>query len=145
MPRVFVACVSYIVLTFALAMIWNMVMFRDTYVALAATSLRAEPIIPLGLLSVVTEAVAMSLLFHFYYRRAMSLRSAVIFALSVGVFSMTYASFTVPAKFVISPVWQYVSLELVFGLLHYSLVGVVFFFIFNKHDASDTECTKTGK
>lgn len=145
MSRIFIACFSYVILTFAIAMIWNMVMFRDTYLALAATSLRAAPIIPLGLISVLTEAVAMSLLFHFYCRRAMSLKTAVTFALSVGVFSMTYASFTVPAKFVISPIWQYVSLELAFGWLHYSLVGVVFFFIFKKHDALDTECTKTGK
>lgn len=142
MPRVLIACFSYVILTFAIAMIWNMVLFRDTYVALAATSLRAEPIIPLGLLSVLTEAVAMSLLFHFYCRRSMSLKTAITFALLVGVFSMTYASFTVPAKFVIDPIWQYVSLELIFGLLHYSLVGIVFFFIFNNRDASDKEGEK---
>jgi len=128
MPRILIAFFSYVILTFAIAMVWNMVMFRDTYLALAATSLRAEPVIPL--------------LFHFYCRYTMSLKTAVTFALSVGVFSMTYASFTVPAKFVISPIWQYVSLELFFGLLHYSLVGVVFFFIFKSRDASDTECTK---
>ncbi len=141
MFRIFIACFSYVILTFAIAMVWNMVIFRDTYLALAATSLRAEPVILLGLLSVATEAVAMSLLFHFYCRSTMSLKTSVTFALFVGVFSMTYASFTVPAKFVIGPIWQYVCLELVFGLLHYSLVGIVFFFIFNNHNEPNTECT----
>lgn len=130
MTRIFVAIISYLVLTFTIAITWNLVLFRETYLALAAGSLRPEPIIPLGLLSVLTEAVAMSLLFHFYYGRSPGIKNAVILALSVGVFSMTYASFTVPAKFLISPVWQYLVLELSFGLLHYGLVGVVFFFIF---------------
>ncbi len=31
MTRILIACIAYIVLTFALAMIWNMVLFRDTY------------------------------------------------------------------------------------------------------------------
>ncbi len=139
MFRVLKACICYVILTFAIAMIWNMIVFRDAYVALAASSLRSETIVPLGLVSVVAEAVALSLLFHFYHRRTASLKSTVILALSVGVFSMTYASFTVPAKFVISPIWQYVTLELIFGLLHYGLVGIAFFFIFRNRNVPNIE------
>lgn len=130
MLRILIACISYIVLTFAIAMIWNMVLFRDTYISLGASSLRSQPIIMLGLLSVITEAITLSLLFHFYFRQSTSLKGAITLAMSVGVFSMTYASFTVPAKFIIDPIWQYVSLELIFGLFHYGLVGTAFFFIF---------------
>ncbi len=130
MLRILIACISYVVLTFAIAMIWNMVLFRDIYISLAANSLRSQPIIMLGLLSVITEAVTLSLLFHFYFRQSASLKGAVALAVSVGIFSMTYASFTVPAKFIIDPIWQYVSLEIIFGLIHYGLVGAAFFFIF---------------
>ena len=37
---------------------------------------------------------------------------------------MSYAALVVPAKFVIAPVWQYVSLELLFGVIHYGLAGL---------------------
>jgi len=131
MYRILIACISYIVMTFIIAMTWNMVLFRDIYVSLAASSLRPEPIIPLGLLTVIIEAVVMSVLFHSFYRSAPSFKNALILALSAGAFNMTYASITVPAKFLISPIWQYMSLELTFGLLHYGLAGIMFFFIFN--------------
>jgi hypothetical protein len=138
MLRILIACISYIVLTFAIAMIWNMVLFRDIYISLAANSLRSQPIIMLGLLSVMTEAITLSLLFHFYFHHSKSLKGAITLAVSVGIFSVTYASFTVPAKFIIDPIWQYVSLELIFGLFHYGLVGTAFFFIFKDSPAQNT-------
>ncbi|OUR76129.1 hypothetical protein A9Q83_15040 [Alphaproteobacteria bacterium 46_93_T64] len=137
MYRILIACISYIVLTFVIAMTWNMVLFRDIYISLAASSLRPEPIVPLGLLTVVIEAVALSLLFHTFYRSAPSFKNALLLALSVGTFNMTYAAFTVPAKFLISPVWQYASLELAFGIVHYGLAGIAFFFIFGKRVTQD--------
>jgi hypothetical protein len=139
MARFLTACICYIILTLAIALFWNMVLFRDAYVALASNSLRPEPIIHLGLISVITEAVTLSLLFHFIFHRMPSLRNAVLLALSVGVFSMTYASFTVPAKFIISPIWQYISLELAFGLLHYGLAGIAFYFVFRNQNKVNVE------
>lgn len=43
---------------------------------------------------------------------------------------MTYASFVVPAKFMIEQVQIYTLMELGFGMIHYVLAGLVLAFVF---------------
>jgi hypothetical protein len=121
---------AYVVLTFALAFVWNMILFRDNYVSMGSQSVRGEPIMPLGLAAIVIAALVLAFLFSKFF--AGSMRPAVILALAVGAFSITYGAFVVPAKFAIEPIAMYVLLEATFGLLHYAAAGVALAFVFKK-------------
>ncbi len=130
MSKILTGAATYIVLTFALAFVWNMVLFRDTYVALGAQSMRDEPIMPLGLAAILIEAVVLALLFSKVFNG--SLKQGLFLALAVGAFSITYGALVVPAKFLIDPVPSYVALEAGFGLLHYGAAGVGLAYVFRK-------------
>jgi len=132
------ATLSYVVVTMVLGIFWSLVIFRDTYVELTKNAYRSAPIIPLGMSAMLIEGLALSALFYIFYIEERSLRKGVLLGLLAGGGSMTYASLVVPAKFTISSIssissiWQYLSLEILFGVLHYSVTGLIFALIFRK-------------
>lgn len=129
--RIFLTAVfAYVALTFVLGFVWNLVLFSELYEGLTRASRRPDPIIPLGLLAIFFEAVTLSLAFLHFHAPKNGLRSALSISLGLGVFSMTYASFVVPAKFMIEPFQIYTLMELGFGLIHYVLAGFVLAFVF---------------
>jgi len=129
------AGLAYTILTFAVAYTWNLIIFPDIYAGLTLASHRPGPIIPLGVAAILSQALAITALFHFVYAQRPGLGKAIALSLTVGIMDTAYAAFTVPAKFIIDPIATYVSLELAFGVVHYGLVGLAFFFIFGKKPA----------
>ena len=87
----------------------------------------------LGLISVLIEGFALSLLFSMYYKGGNPLTEGLLLGLLVGVFSIGYAGLVVPAKFAIEPIWKYSALELGFGIIHFSIAGIILGYIFNKN------------
>jgi len=132
MPKFLLSIAAYVTFTMALGTFWNLLVFRDIYDELAQNIYRSAPIIPLGMTAVFAEGLALSALFYMFYTNDRTLRQGVLLSLLAGVFSMTYASLVVPAKFSITPVWQYLSLEMVFGVIHYSIIGLIYALIFRK-------------
>lgn len=120
---------SYIAVTFALAYIWHITLFGALYSSLGQVALRVEPIIPLGLLAIICHALMLTYLFVRFFPTDPTLKTAMILALSAGVFITAYAAFSVPAKFALTPAIVYVFLEASFGLIHYTLIGFVFYII----------------
>lgn len=132
MLKISFAVLSYVVFTMTLGVVWNLFIFRGIYVELGQNAYRSAPIMSLGMAAMLAEALALSALFYLFHNNVRSLQQGVSLGLLAGVFSMTYASLVVPAKFSITPIWQYVSLELLFGVIHYSAVGLIYALIFRK-------------
>lgn len=130
MTKLLMGTGAYIFITFALAFVWNMILFRDKYKALAAASLRDEPIMALGFVAIVIQAIILATLFSKFSDG--SIQQGIFLALAVGAFSITYGAFVVPAKFAIAPVADYTMLELVFGILQYSAIGVALAYVFRE-------------
>lgn len=86
----------------------------------------------LGLITILLEGLALSLLFSMYYKGGSPLVEGVFLGLLVGIFSIAYAGLTVPAKFAIEPIWKYSVLELGFGIIHFGIAGIILGYIFNK-------------
>ena len=127
MAKLLIPTFGYMVLTMVLGMAWNLFIFQDVYADMAKFAYRPEFIMPLGIAAMFAEGVALSALFKLFYNTNVhSLRHGILLGLLTGTLSMSYAALVVPAKFVIAPVWQYVSLELLFGVLHYGLAGLGF-------------------
>lgn len=124
MPILFV---SYIIVTFILAFIWHLDLFGTTYAQLGIASLRPEPIFQFGLMAIIVHAVIFTYFFDLFFKPSHSLAAALKLALGLGAVITAYAAFTVAAKFKIEPAGQYVMLELVFGLLHYTVIGVLYY------------------
>lgn len=132
MSTTFTAIITYTLITFALGYAWNMVFFREIYQLMGTTSLRAYPIMPLGAFAIILEAIVLTAMFHRFFATSPDLNTALLLALGLGAFSITYAAFVVPAKFEITQVPKYVALEIAFGLIHYGLIGLAFFALFKR-------------
>jgi hypothetical protein len=123
------AVVAYIIFNFAFAMIWNMVIFKKLYARLTSGISRENPIIPLGLLAIVVQAIALATLFSLFSTGSNPLTKGLMLGLLIGSYSIVYGAFVVPAKFKIKPVSQYAILELVYGILHFSVAGIIVAYI----------------
>ena len=132
MNAIAIAVPLYVVLTMIMGYTWNMVLFNDLYLSIGGEGKRAEPVMILGVSSMLLEAFALSILFLQYFKGQNFLLEGLCLGLLVGAFSICYAAFVVPAKFAIDPVWKYICLEVVFGILHFCIAGILFGYIFSK-------------
>ena len=124
--------ISYIIITFILAYIWHLELFGESYAQLGAASLRPEPIFQYGLLAIITHAAIMTYFFECFFKAPASLLAALKISLGLGAVITAYAAFTVAAKFEIEPAIHYVLLELIFGVLHYTVIGVLYYWLCNR-------------
>lgn len=119
--------IGYIIVTFILAYIWHLVIFGSAYAELGISSLRPEPIFQFGLLAIIIHAVVFTYFFAKFFEPKANLASALKLSLGLGAVITAYAALSVPAKFEIEPASQYVWLELVFGVIHYSVIGLLYY------------------
>ncbi|RBA23559.1 hypothetical protein [Herminiimonas fonticola] len=117
------AVLAYLLPTFPLGYFWHLVTFADQYHRLAMY--RGEVIIPLGLLSMVIQA----LLFAWSYPRLFSAyrdkwgRGAWAFGAFFGLLAFSFAVLPVAAKYNMSSVTDFLLLESAFTLLQFSIVS----------------------
>ena len=114
---------AYLIPTFPLGYVWHLVLFAAQYHALQAY--RPDVIIPLGLASMIIQAVLLSWLYPRLFREAASswLSSGLKFGLLVGAFAWTLSTLAVAAKHVMTSVPDYLVLETAFTVVQYVIVG----------------------
>lgn len=117
------AVAAYLLPTFPLGYFWHLRTFRVQYDRLAVY--RDPVIIPFGLLSMLLQA----LLFAWLYPRVFStahddwLSSAVQFAVVFGLVAWTFATLPSAAKYRMTSVGAFLTLETAFTALHFVVVS----------------------
>ena len=118
------ATASYLVLTFIFAAGWHLILFKDVYARLGVFT-RARPIIPLGILSMVLQAVVVAYLYPFFYRGGPPPLEGATFGLLLGVFMGSNAVLGEAGKNEVGSLSTWLTLEGVNYLLQYTVVGLV--------------------
>lgn len=117
------AALAYLLPTFPLGYFWHLRTFRAAYDRLEVY--RQEMVIPLGLLSMATQA----LLYAWIYPRLFDtghdawLGSAARFGLLFGVLAWTLAVLPAAAKYRMASVAGFLRLETAFTAVHYLVVS----------------------
>jgi hypothetical protein len=114
---------AYLVPTFPIAFVWHLVLFEPRYQALHIY--RADPIIPLGLASMIIQAAVFSWLFPrvFAGNRDSILKDVLLYGLGVGLLSWSFTTLAVAAKHPMASISDYVFLETTFTILQFVVVG----------------------
>lgn len=133
--KFFLAVIAYVVLTFTIAASWHLVLFKDLYDALAIFT-RKEPIIPLGLLSILMQALVLAYLYPFFRRGDSPAKEGSKFGLLIGVLMASIAVFAEAAKQNVSALSTWLMLESVYYLLQFSVVGMVMGLIYGRQRRS---------
>ena len=120
----------------ALAYPWHLVWFHDLYVKLGAFT-RPEPIIPLGVLSVLIQGAVLSCFYPRFYRGGNPFVKGIQYSLALGLLVYTCMGFSTAAKFDINPVSTFLLYHTVFQTLQFVIFGVALGFIFRNTEPLD--------
>jgi len=123
MRRSILAVLAYLVPTFVTGFVWHLVLFHSLYQRLEIY--RPDPLIPLGLGSMLVQAV----LFAWAYPRLFSTapkewgRSALLAGLGFAALSWSFTTLAVAAKHPMTSLPEYVALETGYTILQFLLVA----------------------
>jgi hypothetical protein len=114
---------AYLVPSFPIAFAWHLVLFESSYHALGIY--RDDPIIPLGLASMIIQGAIFSWVFPrvFAGNRSSVLKNGLLFGLGAGLLSWSFTTLAFAAKHPMASISDYLLLETGFTVLQFLVVG----------------------
>lgn len=125
------ATLVYTTLSMVLGMVWHFILFKELYDSLGIYN-RSEPIIPLGLTSMLIQGVIMAYLFPFFYRDGNAVRQGIRFGLVMGLFLFSVSTLANAAKIEVSSMSSWLMVQSAFHLIQFTLAGAGIGLVFKK-------------
>jgi hypothetical protein len=122
---------AYVFCTFLIAAPWHMLLFKPVYDDLAIFT-RKEPLIPLGLVSMLMQGLVLSYLYPLFAQGKHSVKTGALFGLLMGVLLASSAVFAEAGKQNVTSLSTWLVLESVYFLFQFSVVGAVIGAIYAK-------------
>ncbi len=122
MKKFILAAAVYIVITMALGMAWHFVFFKELYDSLGIYN-RAEPIIPLGFVSMIIQGLVLAYLYPLFYRGGSPIGQGVKFGLLMGVFLFSVSTLANAAKIQVASMATWLLIQTAFHGVQFLLVG----------------------
>lgn len=129
--------VAYPVIVFPLAILWHLVLFKETYDTLAYIS-REEPIIAFGLLSMVIQGLVLSYCYPFFQRGGGKLGEALRFSVVMWLFLGSSHVIAETAKHPVEPLAIWFVIEPAYLAIQFGLVGLALAWIYRRGPRSTT-------
>ena len=120
--RYWLAAATYLVLTFLFASVWHLALFKGVYARLGVYT-RPDPIIALGVFSMVLQALVVAYLYPIFFRGGSPLAQGALFGLLLGIFMGSNAVLAEAAKSQITSLSTWIGLEGVYYILQFTVVG----------------------
>src|ERR1043166_4921456 len=115
---------AYLVPTMLLGMVWHFVFFKELYDSLGIYN-RAEPIIPLGFLSMAIQGLIIAYLFPFFYRQGNPVLHGIRFGLVMGLFLFSVSTIANAAKIEVTSMSSWIMIQAAFHLIQFLLAGIL--------------------
>ena len=123
--RFFLCLLGYAGLTMILGPLWYLAIFKNTYQGFGIYN-RAEPIIPLGFLSMWLQGAVLAWMFPRWLDRAAPYASGVQFALWMGLFMFTLSTLAAAAKTEVNGMAAFIGLQAAFHVVQFVATGLIF-------------------
>jgi hypothetical protein len=127
------ATLGYLVVTFALGASWHFAFFPELYHGFGIYN-RAEPIIPLGMASMLPQGLVMAVIYPRWYRGEAPLAAGVKFGLLMGLFLFSVSTLANAAKINVNGLGPFMLVQAAFHTLQFAAAGAVFGLIFGRLD-----------
>lgn len=114
--------VAYVLTTFAVQGASHFAISADHFAAIPI--MRAEPMIPLGITSMVIQGLIFALLYPAYVDAASTLRKSIVFSWLIGGFLASYIVLGEAGKYAIPSVSSWIAVESGAAFVQYTLFGV---------------------
>ena len=129
--RLIYATLVYTILSMVLGMVWHFIFFKELYDSFGIYN-RAEPIIPLGLTSMLMQGAIMAYLFPFFYRDGNAMWQGIRFGLVMGLFLFSVSTLANAAKIEVSSMSSWLMVQSAFHLIQFTLAGAGIGLVFKK-------------
>ena len=120
--KILLATASYVVITMAVAYPWHMIWFHDLYDQMGAFT-RAEPIILLGMLAMITQGMVIAYLYPYYFKGGNPVLQGIKFSLIIGAVVYSVMGFAMVAKIEINPISTFLFYSVIFQIIQFVLTG----------------------
>ena len=131
--KVLLGTIGYLLVTFPLAFVWHLVLFKETYERLGSYS-RKEPIIAFGFGAILLQGVLLSLVYPQLCKGKSLVAGALKFAILMGGYHWTVHVLAEAAKQSIEPLSAWFSLETTYLAIQFLLGGFLFAWIYRNQD-----------
>jgi hypothetical protein len=123
MLRFTLGVLAYLLPTFALGIVWHLILFDHYYEALAIY--RSDIIIPFGFLSMLIQAIIFAWIYESIFSRRSGgwLSSAAAYASVGAILSWSFTTLAVAAKNIMSSVPDYLLIETGFTAVQWVMVA----------------------
>lgn len=115
---------AYVAITFALGFIWHLMIFKNVYHRLAIYTRLDDPIIPLGLLSMLIQGAVLAYLYPLVVGLADSVLAGISFSLLMGLFLVSSAVIAEAAKQRVTSLRIWFAVESLYYLIQFLLAGL---------------------
>ncbi len=132
LKKIIMATISYVVLSFAIAYPWHLVLFHDLYVGMGAFT-RTEPILALGVLTMFIQGAVIAYFYPFWYRGGNPLWAGIRFSLTIGLLIYSVMGPATVAKFNIEPIATFLTYHTIFQFLQFTISGAALGLIFGRN------------
>ena len=105
--------------------LWYLVLFKSTYHAYGIYN-RAEPLIPLGFLSMAIQGVILAAMFPRWLAARAPYSSGIRFALLMGLFMYTLTTLAAAAKTQVLGLLPFMAMQAAFHAIQFLGTGLIF-------------------
>ena len=120
---VLVTVLAYVVTTFAVQGTSHFVINKDHYAAISI--MRAEPVIAMGIASMVIQGLIFALLFPTFNRGGNAVRNGLVFSWTIGGFLASYIALGEAGKYAIPSIPSWFVVETAVAAVQYSVFGAL--------------------
>ena len=114
--------VAYVLTTFAVQGTSHFAINADHFAAIPI--MRAEPLVPLGITSMLIQGLIFAWLYPVYANGASTLRKSIVFSWLIGGFLASYIVLGEAGKYAIPSLSSWIAVEASAALVQYTLFGV---------------------
>jgi hypothetical protein len=132
--KIALGALAYTVSTFALAVVWHLVLFEDQYRAFGY--IEGEPNILIGFVTILLQGAILSLLFPLLKLKGSHVIRGLKFAFLIGVFFWTSHVLAFVAKQSMQDVILFVGMETFYLALQFGMFGLLVGLIYRGNESS---------
>lgn len=116
------AVLAYVVPSMLLAVPWHLWWFKQEYHDFGIYT-RADPIIPLGLTTMLIQGIVIAWIYPRWYRGGAPALQGIKFALLMGLFLYSVSTLANIAKVEVANPWYFILLSGIFHTLQFTITG----------------------
>jgi hypothetical protein len=125
------AVLAYVAPSMLLAVPWHLHWFKQEYQDFGIYT-RADPIIPLGLATMLIQGVVLALIYPRWYRGGAPAAAGIRFGLLLGLYLYSVATLATLAKAEVSDPWRFILLSGVFHAIQFTVAGAGIGLVFGR-------------